>query len=702
MSGEWASELEISEKVSRKLQAVSRLRDKHVFIEEGYDGEFGRIKLFSNDELNDYSKGNLFSLNGEHEVKVKKELDSIKFDISKFQDLYKKTSSFAHPDSVQSEASATLEQKTAIEHLNGVCIVLAGPGSGKTTILTERIIHLIVNHNVEMENILAITFSNEAAKEIFKRVNKILPNVKSKICTFHAFGLDILKQNYSLAHRREGFYIVSDADKIELASLMSNKKEKGVKKALKQISLFKQGVLSEIEDTSFFHSYEEELKRLNAIDIDDLIYLPVELFKTQPAVLEKAQSIYRWILIDEYQDINSKQYELIRLLAGDDRANLFVIGDPNQAIYSFRGSDTRFIEELKNDYQDTKIIKLSNSFRCPELILKAASQILKNDDYLKGKQQNIKINIKECSSDINEGIFISKQIETMIGGIRSHSLNSNISDGTSWSSITSFSDFAVLCRMNFLMEPIVEAFKHSSIPFQVINTEPFYNKEPLISIIRLLKKAFYKETYTTAMFDQVLLNKITALYNENRPISYILNTLMDNYEINEDDRKRFLQLTENNDNDYSRFFHLLTMRQGADDFKPRSEAVSIMTMHASKGLEFNVVFIPACEKGIIPLEFYSEQSADNMKEEERLFYVAATRSKQYLFLSYAKKRNLRGKLTAAARTVPTAETATAAATPTATATKSVFLERLEKNLLTFEKIKFKTPPKDYQLNLFKK
>ncbi|MEW6040996.1 MAG: UvrD-helicase domain-containing protein, partial [Elusimicrobiota bacterium] len=656
-------------------EGIRRLREREVNIEEGFDGEFGKITVFSPSEIRNANAsatyGDLFlksplvplykggkSLTGfdEHSQNVIKDRpgqpprdvrskysinpalsknnnfdilkkSGVKFDISAFKVAYENTQSptrrGGYPgkdwrdtplregntpfQQISCDDTTLDEQENAINYGDGVCMVIAGPGSGKTHILTERIIRLIKNENVPQENILAVTFSNKAAEEMHNRVKEKISPVKASICTFHSFGLSVLKKYYKHFGRTRDFLII-DSEEIE-----------------------------EFKD--------------NAFDLDDLIYLPVQLFQKNSGILQEYRKQYQWVLVDEFQDINPVQYELLRLISGDGNPNLFVIGDPDQAIYGFRGSDVRFIDKLKEDYPNTKVIHLYRSYRCPAPVLKVAGQVMQKSEYLKGTASDIKIEIKECETEKTEADFVAGQIEKMLGGVRSFSIDSGITDGTAFTDINSFSDFAILCRISTMFEPIVSSLKQHGIAYQVIGTDPFYKQEPYNSLLHFFKK------------------NVATLTAGNEDVSAVLSNLIEKQNIVEDDKKKFIELGRDFGNDYAGFFQCLTMRKGIDDFAPLKEAVSVLTLHASKGLEFKAVFIPGCEDGIIPFELFDKKTKEELQEEKRLFYVGVTRSKKFLFLTYAKKRTFKGRFLKQQR--------------------SPFLDRIEKNLLHFESDKYK-------------
>lgn len=670
-------------------EGIRRLRNAQVYIDEGFDGEFGRITVFEKDELKSFADGTLFALSTIAEQSPGKGVSqtshkgSIEFNIAEFQNAYRSQSPVTNSSDDHNNCEQTQGQINGIEHKEGVCMILAGPGAGKTRVLTERIVHLISDQSVSPDAILAITFSNKAAEEMRHRVSVKIQSESVPIMTFHAFGLSILKKYLAVFKKDEHFCIIDDEEKEEIITLVPAVEKRAVNKIKKQIEQYKQGINSDESIIPVLQAYENLLQARNAFDLDDLIYLPVLLFRQYPDILSSYREQYRWILVDEYQDINARQYELIRLLAGDENPNLFVIGDPNQAIYGFRGSDVRFIEQLKNDYPELTLLRLEKSFRCPDRVLKAAGQVVRQKTGSEGNPDDIKIEITEYETGRSEADGIAGQIEKMIGGVRSFSIDSGISDGTEYSGISSFSDFAVLCRTSAQFDSFITAFKNHGIAYQVVGLEPFYKREPLNSMLHALKSMYYQADQTKYSTDFLSLEVKTAINDmmtRRSKLSQILEYCMDRIDVTQDDRKRILELNALYDDDYSSFFRALTTRQGTDDYDSRSQGVSLMTIHAAKGLEFNAVFIPGCEQGILPFELFGPRTEDEMKEEERLFYVAVTRTKKYLFVTYARTRQLKERFIQQP--------------------KSSFIDRIEQDFLNFGRRQPRSYAPSMQLSLF--
>ena len=636
----------------RLAEGIRRLRAGEVRTEPGFDGEFGTVRVFTPEELRDARGVSLFAASGA-ETRLAPATTSVEVDIAEFQRRQRTRSADVVGEASRGDSSTGIdEQRETIEFGAGVCVVLAGPGAGKTRTLTERIATLVERGTAAPSEILAVTFSNKAAEEIRRRLADRLPRTDGlTVTTFHALGLSILREHAARLGRSPDFSIVDDDERRALVAEAA-----GTSPALRAIEAIKQGRAEPAATTApVFNRYEQLLTDRQAVDLDDLISLPVRLLREHSDVLAACRERFRWILVDEFQDLNARQYEFIRLLAGDD-ANLFAIGDPDQAIYGFRGSDARLIDQLQRDYPHARVVRLKRSFRCPAPVLRGAGQILDKPDVLDGRALDVKIHIQRCLSDRAEAEWIASQIERMIGGVASVSMHRQTSDGREAEGITSFGDFAIFCRTSSLFGPLTDALAQHGIAYQVVGQEPFYREEPWRSAIRRLRAAAHDPSPDAT---------VAPLLAQARPVGDVMRALMKDVEIAPFDWECFDRFASGFDARYADFLRAVAMRQPVDDLEAKAERVSVMTMHASKGLEFPVVFIPGCEDGLVPWNPSGKAGADELAEEARLFYVAMTRTKHHVFLSHAAKRAWRGRVVTPAR--------------------SPLLDRIERDLLELAK-----------------
>ena len=660
-------------------EAIRRMRNREIYIKEGFDGEFGKIKVFQEDEKKEIAPQEaLFDDLIQKKNTQKQRRDLINFDLQEYRRLRKIST---HPELVKEKINEPYlfqskmnlfkelnpEQQKAVKHFLGPALIIAGPGTGKTRTLTYRIANLIENQKVNPENILAVTFTNKAANEMKERLKTLLKETttisKIQLSTFHAFGLLILKKHCEKFGRYENFSIFDEDDKKQILSEKIASERKQVGNLSEEITNAKQNLKSvnKITDkdvAEIFQKYEQILKEQNAFDIDDLIYYPVKLFIDYPQILSIYRRKYQWILVDEYQDINFAQYQMLKKLAPDKNANLYVIGDPNQAIYGFRGADVKFIKRFIENYPNAIVYKLKKSYRCSNCILQASGQVIqatpsKERNMLEGLQKGVKIKISENNTDKSEAEFVARTIEKMIGGLRFFSIDSQISEGEEESEIESLSDFAVLFRISRQMKPLEKAFSDHSIPYQKVGDAPFFKQEPIKSIIGFLKLSINPKNYFLKS-RLMKCNKISLLELENycesiksKSVKKAIKDTIDKYFIDKKSEhetlfKTLLDSADDLGDNLEEFLKFAVLGTGVDTYRPNIENVTLMTLHSAKGLEFKCVFIIGCEDGLLPYSIFNKQKSD-LDEERRLFYVGMTRAKRFLFLSHAKKRFIFGK-----------------------------------------------------------
>lgn len=595
------------------------------------------------------------------------------------------------------------KQLEAVEHKDGPCLVLAGAGSGKTKVLTQRIINLI-DSGVSPYNILAITFTNKAAKEMRNRVENELGSITDSIFigTFHSFGLRILRENYiDIGYTSNITILDTDDAKAFVKRIL---KENGydpakyeIRTIINKISSAKNDGISPDEYTKLFlndldiviglvyKEYTKLLKDNNSVDFDDLLLKPVELLKKNKIILEKYQERFKYILVDEYQDTNSIQYELCKLLASKYK-NIFVVGDANQSIYSFRNADYRNILNFEKDYKNTKVILLEENYRSTNNILKAANSVIKNNS--EGKKLNLwsskrdgeLIDYIRCEDEIKEANFVINKIKDLI------------SNGYK------YSDIAVLYRTNAQSRVVEDAFVRNNIPHNIIGSYYFYNRKEIKDLIAYLKLIYNpcdsvsleriinvpkrgigaksienlrkKATENNiSMFDAIdsgkelefkkmilKLQEFSLNGNLSDLIEEILSTtgLRMEYEINKsleneakvENLNEFktvaLMFEESGIYDLQTFLENIALVSDRGQYSNDGDEVSIMTLHSAKGLEFNVVFLLGMEEGLFPHN-RSFNSLSDLEEERRLCYVGITRAKEKLYLLSARQRTIFGK-----------------------------------------------------------
>ena len=725
-------------------EAVRRMRSGEVFIEAGYDGEYGKIKVFGPEDGKSIAQSRLF---GEAPAGPKKS-SGIRFRsagadqdegtasaIGKFPKrmpvgnareirlVAEKPQEYAERDEKTNEeekphapgstnaasresgswSALNPEQRAAAEHGEGPAMVLAGPGTGKTAVLTWRVA-LLVRRGVTPDVILVITFTNKAADEIRDRLSAILGDplldmrTSLTVNTFHAFGHSVLKEHASLFGRTEGFTIFDEDEKAEILKSVVPDHVK-VRTAADWIRRAKQNPSagespSNPEFASLLERYEIFLQRENGFDFDDLIAKPVRLFRDRPEIRRLYRQRFRHILVDEYQDTDAAQVEWVRMLTGEasdksDRpAALWVVGDPDQSIYGFRGASPAFIHRFGEDYPGAVVYSLIESYRCSDIVLSAAGQVIRGSEFvhrasgfghrdsgignrnsdigyrdldierptLHGLEAGVKIRIVQHSSDASEAEFVARTIESMAGGLRFFSMDSGVASGYDDSGYA-LSDFAVLCRVGRQMEAFEKAFQDHGIPVQKSDTEPFYRREPARSVVAILKSAVRKSgsEFRVSSFELKKTKSNSILINPDHlsemvgkeTIRGLIERIIKTVPEAADPKHRLemeqlLDLAEPFGRDVGGFVKALSLGSGLDLFRPDIQSVALMTLHAAKGLEFSCVFIPGCEDGLLPYRLSGREEGDP-EEDRRLLYVGMTRAKRHLFLTHAGRRTLFGR-----------------------------------------------------------
>lgn len=593
------------------------------------------------------------------------------------------------------------EQIEAVKTIDGPVLVMAGAGSGKTKVLTTRIAYLI-EEGIPSYNILAITFTNKAAAEMRDRVSNLIGDVSSFIGTFHSLGVRIIRENHDILGLPNNFTIIDSDDtntiiKKLLKEMNLDSKQYSPSYVRNRISFIKNQMLTDGElDRLFntpmdkvvvevYHRYNNKLKTSASVDFDDLLLLPVNLFKERKDILEYYQDKYRYILIDEYQDTNPVQYKLSVMLSNKYK-NIFVVGDMNQSIYAFRQADFRNISNFEKDFKGAKVIKLEHNYRSTNNILSAANEVIKHNT----ERKDLKL-----FSDNGDGVKIKymraydekHEIALVIDEIK-HLLSEGYKN----------EDIAILYRTNAQSRAIEDVFLAKGIPYKVFGSYYFYNRKEikdLISYLRLIynphdeislrrvintpKRGIGEiaiaaieeraKQQNISMFDALETRKelefkeiIEDLIKRSESLS--LTELIDEV-LERSGMKKELESSKALE-DEIRLENLMEVKSITASFEERTgsanlgdfleevsliadisnhtedgDVVTLMTLHSAKGLEFPVVFLVGMEEGLFPHNMSLMEN--NLEEERRLCYVGITRAKERLYLTNAKRRMLYGK-----------------------------------------------------------
>mgnify|MGYP002574847501 FL=1 len=597
-------------------------------------------------------------------------------------------------------------QKEAVLYGDGPLLILAGAGSGKTSVLTKRVAYLIKERNVSPKNIVAITFTNKAAKEMKERIIKEVgkEGYDIQISTFHSFGLRIIKENYEKLGYEKNFTIIDSDDSLTVVKKIL--KEMGIdstrfnpKFIKNQISScknemvtpekYKNLVNDELSDITYkvYKKYQDTLLRNNSLDFDDLLIKPIELFNKYKEVLENYQELFKYVFIDEYQDTNEAQYILSKMISAKYK-NICVVGDDAQSIYSWRGANFKNILNFEKDYKNAKVILLEQNYRSTKTILNAANSVIKNN--MNKKDKNLwtdnsigeKIKYVRTNDEKDEASYVTREIRNLV--------NNGVS----------LDDIAVLYRTNAQSRTIEEGFLNSNIPYKIVGAFAFYSRKEIKDLLAYLKLIYNtKDDVSLMRIINYPKRKIGAKTIENLSMDAVLNgtSMFDVISSGKElefkklilemkEKSEVLSLTETIDmvldksgikselesehtleadirlenlNEFKSitktfeeesgiasledFLNEVSLVSDVNDQKnDNSPKVTLMTIHAVKGLEYKYVFVIGMEENIFPHVNSCEEDG-GIEEERRLCYVAITRAKEKLYLVNALRRMLYGK-----------------------------------------------------------
>jgi uncharacterized protein (TIGR00375 family) len=736
-------------------EAVRRMRTKKIEIRPGFDGEYGTIQIFNPQErARILGQKNLFAMPADSESKSKPDNHAAPL-----------AGSVAMLEPSKGETSVdepclNADQQRAVTHEASRILVEAGPGTGKTHTLTCRIAHVIAADRADPQRILAVTFTNQAAEEMRIRLRAMLPDPTSLpfIATFHALCLKLLQE----LNPGEGVTLIDDSEQAELISeAMEVVARRGVLISQNALALQDRIVrakqtmkaaqlpppeATQVEDSGFYEVYrvyQQLLQSQGQVDFEDLIFKVVERLETDPEFQHACRERFQHVLVDEYQDLNHAQYRMIRALAPsrDASGSLYVIGDPHQSIYGFRGSDCAYFRRFLEDYPGAGVVNLARNYRSTETILAASHQIIAS--YGRPRiYSNIDgfptIGVLELPNEHAEAESIARIIESLVGGTGFHSIDTGRVSNPHEPSMFGYADFAVLMRTNDQIRVMAEGFKNLGIPFQAASRRQLFERRGVIELVSLLKlisgaggysdllraasviapalgkkvaralkqwglknRLAVKEALSAATRFPIhglrrrqqtqlaafagriaFIAQETACLRTSEAIVRLKSMPAISGLLDDDSREamhRLEALAESFGFDHKGFLDRLALQSDADSYHPRAEKTTLLTMHAAKGLEFPIVIIAGCETGFIPFQRH-DQLPNDVDEERRLFYVAITRARQRLYLTSARRRRIFGK--------------------TLNRERSVFLQNIEESLLRDESPRRRKKTRADQLQLF--
>ena len=539
------------------------------------------------------------------------------------------------------------EQRVAAGAGLGPLLVVAGPGTGKTRTLTHRLAHLVVERGMPAERCLALTFTRRAAAELQERLDDLVPGDARRmlVTTFHGLGLRILREQHEALGLGPGFRIADDGERLELLTEVLGCPEREARRLLLELVRRKRARAARWPDLDAEPSevagplarYEAAMRKLDLVDLDDLLALPVMLLAGDAGLAARYRERFGFVAVDEYQDVDELQYRLLRLLT-TPAANLCVIGDPDQAIYGFRGADVGFFLRFAQDFPDATTVRLTRNYRSSPAIVAGALQAIAPSTLVAGRElaavagadAPARITIHQAASDLAEAEFVVQTIDRLLGGASFLSLDSGRADGGAEHGL-SFADVAVLYRTDAQAGPLAEALGRAGMPFQKRSHDRLGDRPAVRVLVRALRAP------AVPAGDRSLTARLAAAAAGSGPAEDTAEGTAEALEL-------LAPLAERCGDDLDRFLAELALGDEVDTWDPRADRVSLLTLHAAKGLEFPVVFLVGCEDGLLPLRFGPRPSPEETAEERRLFFVGMTRARSHLFLSHARRRAWRGSV----------------------------------------------------------
>jgi DNA helicase-2/ATP-dependent DNA helicase PcrA len=702
-------------------ESIRRMRNNEVYFNPGYDGEFGRVCIFK--------PGERQKLQGQRCLfDIADEKPAVNFFPPHFHQASFPSTGAALQSALSDKRDTggmqlNTEQQSAVDHGKGPLIISAGPGTGKTRTITCRMAALLEKGMVRPEQMLAVTFTNQAAQEMRRRLEYMLPSASDlpRVNTFHGFCLHMLKEVYEnqaggVLNEYGRRNMVDDA--VVQAAFTGYTGSLSTDTIVDCIIQAKQHLLGPRDDLTvvagkktssqvaiIYSIYQDLLKIQGLYDYEDLLFQVINLLNEDGIWRKTVQKRYRYIFVDEFQDINMAQYRLLQAIVPKE-SNLCVIGDPDQAIYGFRGSDSRYFNRFRQDFKGTRTISLKQNYRSAEPILDASFQVINQGKSMPGDVRNRTwsringypaITIVETASERAEAVSIGRTIEKMIGGISFHSIDFGKVKTDMAASEHTFGDFGVLCRTGHQAQFIADKLISAGIPCQLASKH-IHDSDSVLKLLAAFRvisgtgayvdlnfltglhaAAISKETLSifkqwaygkrlplatarlsvkripipgmsqrrqvrlVALFD--LLDKLgrdTAEMDVANTLKAIVSNTTLSARMPFDQLQQLVDQAMDHKHQSGVFVSALALEQDADLYRTGVEKVAVMTIHASKGLEFNTVFIAGCEAGLLPYERAGSKTKD-IEEERRLLYVAMTRARKRLFCTWARKRSLHGK-----------------------------------------------------------
>ena len=577
------------------------------------------------------------------------------------------------------------DQRAAAATVEGPLLIVAGPGTGKTRTLTHRIAHLVGDHGVAPERCLAITFTRRACEELYERLRGLVPEAAGRVLvsTFHGLGLRIVREQREALGLGDGVGIADETERLALARELSGGSERDARRLLDALSRAKRARATAPgpdagELAGELARYDKALRERDLLDFDDLLALPLALLGAEPGLAGSYRDRWPSISVDEYQDVDELQYRLLCLLTGPG-GDLCAIGDPDQAIYGFRGAEVGFFLRFGQDFPAARTVRLTRNYRSSRAIVDGALQAIAPatlvrarvlDAHAEAAASPPRIVVHQGATELGEADFVVRTIDELLGGSSFFSIDSGRAGaGGHGHGGLSFADIAVLYRTDAQAGPLAEALARAGMPFQKRSHDRLTDRPGVRAVVRLLRA---EAAATGPAAPGQPLAPASVLTRVHRAVKAAMEALDPDpatgsgpsqapggprqapggepaSEVEEAEVRAAMDLltplAERCGDDLGRFLADLALGAEVDALDPRADRVSLLTLHAAKGLEFPVVFLTGCEDGLLPLRW---GGAGDLDEERRLFFVGMTRARSHLYLTHASRRTRHGTVREAA------------------------------------------------------
>jgi DNA helicase-2/ATP-dependent DNA helicase PcrA len=550
------------------------------------------------------------------------------------------------------------DQRAAASAGPGPLLVVAGPGTGKTRTLSHRLAYLVRERGVAPEGCLAITFTRRACEELQQRLRGLVPELARRmlVTTFHALGLRILQEQHRAVGLGERLRVVDEVERLGLVRELGGGSEREARRLVAELSRAKRARAAvrpgpdpegPPELVAALDRYDKALRARDLVDLDDLLALPVALLGGDPALAASYQERWPWVAVDEYQDVDELQYRLLGLLAPRD-GNLCAIGDPDQAIYGFRGADVGFFLRFQADHPTARTVQLTRNYRSSGAIVDGALQVIAPaslvrgrvlDPVRRGEALPERIVVHRAASERAEAEFVVRTVDQLLGGSSFFSLDSGRASSSARDHGLSFAEVAVLYRTDAQAAPLAEALERAGMPFQKRSHDRLADHPGVRAVVRVLRDPGAAVGGRPAELT-VRVRHAAELAAESPEAPLAGAEGADGRVLVAAAVELLVPLAERCGDDLERFLAELALGAEVDTLDPRADRISLLTLHAAKGLEFPVVFVVGCEDGLLPLRWGG--ATEDEGEERRLFFVGMTRARSHLFLSHAARRTRHG------------------------------------------------------------